>query len=120
MHDLYQVFLYIVIMLSVSAIAFLLGIKICLKTLALMDTDTFTELVQGLRDVDAEKEVLPKTVTRITLTASNDILLAYDAATGEFLAQGSNTKELLKAAFLRFPNKEFTVAVDKNEVEARS
>jgi hypothetical protein len=83
-----------------------------------METGRFVQVVKALREDDESKEikeVIPKKSTRITLSAANDILLAHDAHTGEFLAQGSNTVELLKTAFSRFPDKQFTIAVDIEE-----
>ena len=53
------------------------------------------------------------------ISAVNDILIAHDANTGEFLAQGKTTSELIVSALTRYPGKEFTVAVNTdNQVSA--
>ena len=63
-------------------------------------------------DILNAKDAEPTKTIRMDISAVNDILIAHDANTGEFLAQGKTTSELIVAALTRYPGKEFTVAVN--------
>jgi hypothetical protein len=67
--------------------------------------------------MDKIQEILPKPTIRITVTAVNDALLAHDAETGEFIAQGMDSQELILSALKRFPNKMFTIAIEDDNVQ---
>ena len=69
--------------------------------------------------IDANEKAEPTKTIRMDISAVNDILIAHDANTGEFLAQGKTTSELIVSALTRYPGKEFTVAVNTdNQVSA--
>lgn len=124
MYDTFTVVLMFLVNLALCGVSFFLGIRMCLEALFRMEDDKFARVVNNLRDKEGAVEsitesddAVPKKTTRINLTAAGDIILAHDAVTGEFLAQGYNTKELLTAAFSRYPNRLFTIAVDTTENE---
>ena len=62
--------------------------------------------------LEANEKAEPAKTIRMDISAVNDILIAHDATTGEFLAQGKTTSELIVSALTRYPGKEFTVAVN--------
>jgi hypothetical protein len=106
------------------AVGFGLGLKMTLDALSNMEPEKFIDVVQGLRAANEEnpgmdqiKDILPKPNVRITVTAANNALLAHDAETGEFIAQGMDSQELILSALKRFPNKMFTIAIEDNSVE---
>jgi len=106
------------------AIGFGLGLKITLNALSNMEPEKFIDVVQGLRAANEEnpgmdkiKDILPKTNVRITVTAANNALLAHNAETGEFIAQGMDSQELILSALSRFPDKMFTIAIEDSNVK---
>lgn len=118
--------IYILCMLGVVAAAGIgvsIGVKLTLETLARMDAAKFREIVQDLRSandnpgMETIQEVLPKPVTRLTLTAAGNSLLAHDANTQEFIAQGMDSRELILSALSRFPGRAFTIAIEDPSVE---
>ena len=108
-------------------IGFGLGLKMTLDALSNMEPEKFIDVVQRLREANDEnpgmdqiKDILPKPTIRITVTAANDALLAHNAETGEFIAQGMDSQELIVSALRRYPNKMFTIAIEDNSVEVSS
>ena len=106
------------------AIGFGLGLKITLNALSNMEPEKFIDVVQGLRAANEEnpgmdkiKDILPKDTIRIIVTASNSSLLAHNAETGEFIAQGMDSQELILSALSRFPDKMFTIAIEDSNVK---
>ena len=106
------------------AIGFGLGLKMTLEALSNMEPEKFIDVVKGLREANEEnpgmakiKEILPKPTIRITVTAANDALLAHNAETGEFIAQGMDSQELILSALQRYPDKMFTIAIEDNAIQ---
>lgn len=113
-----------VAIIAALAIGFGLGLKMTLNALSNMEPDKFVDVVRGLRAANEEnpgmdkiQEILPKPTIRITVTAANNSLLAHDAETGEFIAQGMDSQELILSALQRFPNKMFTIAIEDDAVQ---
>ena len=97
--------------------------------MARKNPDKFIELIRAANEDDEiepivddvlnAKDAEPTKTIRMDISAVNDILIAHDANTGEFLAQGKTTSELIVSALTRYPGKEFTVAVNTdNQVSA--
>lgn len=90
--------------------------------MARKNPDKFIELIRAANEDDEiepivddilnAKDAEPTKTIRMDISAVNDILIAHDATTGEFLAQGKTTSELIVSALTRYPGKEFTVAVN--------
>jgi len=106
------------------AVGFGLGLKMTLDALSNMEPEKFIDVVQGLRAANDEnpgmdkiKDILPKPNVRITVTAANNALLAHNAETGEFIAQGMDSQELIVSALQRYPNMMFIIAIEDNSVE---
>ncbi len=105
------------------AIGFFVGMRMTLSALSNMEPDRFVDVIKGLRKANEDnpglgkiQDILPKPTIRITVTAANNSLLAHDAETGEFIAQGMDSQELILSALNRFPDKMFTIAIEDNDV----
>ena len=123
MIDFGSLILLAVSIIVMVAIGFWCGMRMTLNALSNMEPDKFADVVRGLRAANEEnpgmdkiREVLPKPNVRITLTAANNALLAHDADTGEFIAQGMDSQELILTALKRFPDKMFTIAIEDTDV----
>ena len=115
---------WIVAILAVGALGFGAGMRMTLNALSTMEPEKFVDVVRGLRQANEDnpgmekiKDILPKDTVRITVTASNSSLLAHDAETGEFIAQGMDSQELILSALSRFPDKMFTIAIEDSNVK---
>ena len=125
--------------LIIGVLMFLLvGASVCagvhltllvIYNMARKNPDKFIELIRAANEDDEiepivddvlnAKDAEPTKTIRMDISAVNDILIAHDANTGEFLAQGKTTSELIVSALTRYPGKEFTVAVNTdNQVSA--
>jgi len=105
--------LYALFLLVLVGLGFWMGMRTTLKSLAEMPGDRFLDIARGLReeeqvDLSAFKE---KQITRMIMSAHGDMILAHDHSTGQFIAQGKTSLELIQAALERFPDRVFTVAV---------
>lgn len=96
---------------------------VMIYNMARRNPDKFIKLIRAANEdeeiepivdeiIEANEKAEPAKTIRMDISAVNDILIAHDASTGEFLAQGKNTNELIVAALTRYPGKEFTVAVN--------
>jgi len=108
----WDVIWYAVCLLALVAVGFVIGMRTMLKSLAEMPGDRFLEIMRGLRedrvDMSAFRE---KQITGMIMSAHGDMILAHDHKTGQFIAQGKTSLEIIHAALERFPDRVFTVAV---------
>jgi hypothetical protein len=123
MNDILLYLLCIAGVIGAAGFGVSIGVRLTLETLSKMEPEKFSEIIKDLRSANDNpglehvKDILPKPVTQITLTAANNFLLAHDTVTGQFIAQGADSQELIVSALKRFPDRAFTIAVEKSEVE---
>lgn len=63
--------------------------------------------LQHAEQVMAEVEELPEDAIEVTTEQVNDLVYAYNKATGEFLAQAHSLHQAMTIAAKRFPGKKF-------------
>lgn len=112
-------FMYAGFFIMLAGIGFWAGMRTTLKSLSEMESDRFLDIMSKLRegnrvDLSPFKE---KQITRMIMSAHGDMILAHDHNTGQFIAQGKTSLELIQAALERFPDRVFTVAISKEAVE---
>lgn len=109
----------IIEMLSLSAILVIagiyMGIRMTLQAFENMDEDRLRRIICELRDGnDPLKNMQKRTkVMPLTFSAANDLILAYNALTGEFVSQGRDNEEMLEQAIERFPDRFFVLGSEE-------
>lgn len=97
-----------------------IGMRQTLKSLSHMEPSRFIRVIKELRSpTTGIEDALPKNLVRLVITAVDGFLLAHDVETGEFIAQGADSTDLLRVSLSRFPNNTFTMAfpdtIESNE-----
>lgn len=109
--------LLVLLVTVVAGLGFWSGMRTTLKALSEMPSERFLEVARGLRQVTEEpvdlSDFKDKQITRMIMSAHGDMILAHDHSTGQFLAQGKDSRELIQSALSRFPDRVFTVAVEE-------
>lgn len=106
-------------LLSLCLILFIagtcMGIMLMLQSFENMDEDRLRRIISELRNgndplknLEGRAQVMP-----LTFSAANDLILAYNALTGEFVSQGRNNEEMLEHAIERFPNRFFVLGSEE-------
>jgi hypothetical protein len=70
--------------------------------------DDFIEMISKIKDINESIEVgMPDDAIEVKTEQVNDLVFAYNKATGEFLAQAGNLHQAMVLAAARFPGKKF-------------
>jgi hypothetical protein len=71
------------------------------------DPDRTIELCNQIKAINAEELVIPDDAIEVKTEQVNDLVYAYNKATGEFLAQAQNLHQVMVLAASRYPGKKF-------------
>ena len=72
------------------------------------DPDKFIALINKIKDLNELEELdTPVDAIEVTTEKVNDLIFAYNKATGEFLAQAHNLQQVMVLAAARYPGKKF-------------
>ena len=107
--------LYIITVATVGIMGMYLGMRATLEAFERMESDRLRRIIRELRDgedvlhdIGKRTEFMP-----LTFSAANDLILAYNACTGEFVSQGKDNEEMLAAAIERFPGRFFVLGSEQ-------
>lgn len=117
---LIQLVIYGVPLAMLMCVGFWLGMRTTLKSISEMENDTFLRIMSELRSenrVDLS-QFKQKHITRMIMSAHGDMILAHDHTTGQFIAQGKTSLELMQSALERFPDRVFMVAAGEEVVKS--
>ena len=65
-------------------------------------------MINRIKEInDAEDDGMPEDAIEVQTERVNDLVFAYNKATGEFLAQAQNLHQVMTIAAQRFPGKKF-------------
>lgn len=72
------------------------------------DPDSVIKALEQIKKInEAEEEGLPVDAVEVETEQVNDLIYAYNKATGEFLAQAQNLHQVMTIAASRYPGKKF-------------
>ena len=76
------------------------------------DPEKFINMLEQIREINKEEGIklsngVPEDAIEMEIEKVNDVVYAYDKATGEFLAQAQSIYQAALLASARFPNKKF-------------
>ena len=70
--------------------------------------DDFIQMIKQIKDINDSIEVgMPEDAVEVKTEQVNDLVFAYNKATGEFLAQAQNLHQVMMLAASRYPGKKF-------------
>ena len=72
------------------------------------EPEKFIHLINKIKEInDAEEVGMPEDAIEVQTEHVNDLIYAYNKATGEFLAQAQNLHQVMVEAAKRYPGKKF-------------
>jgi hypothetical protein len=72
------------------------------------EPEKFINLINQIKEInDAEEVGMPVDAIEVQTEHVNDLIYAYNKATGEFLAQAQNLHQVMVEAAKRYPGKKF-------------
>jgi len=72
------------------------------------EPEKFIHLINKIKEInDAEDDSMPEDAVEVQTEQVNDLVFAYNKATGEFLAQAQNLHQVMLETAKRYPGKKF-------------